>query len=396
MIKKISVENFKSIVNESLDLGQFNVIIGENGCGKTNLLEAIAFAATASGGSLSQERLSARMRYVPSEFMVPAFDDIPNSELQKKVITIKIDSDKGMPKTVMALFDKNNQEWNNSNAGLVEDFLSFSMIKKRYDENPSAFSMINSDTKLVKALEEQNFLQFYIEAPEVLKEMKINLIEKPELPSFLIFSPEESKLRNFSGDIQIYPLGRRGEGLFQYLKDIHANKNMNSVVSEIYKQLSLLDWFDGASMPKGLLSNEYTINIGDKYLKQSLHYFDQRSANEGFLYLLFYLTLFISPATPSFFAIDNIETSFNPKLCRKMIQILIKLAKKHNKQVVITTHSPYVLDGLDLSKDEQRLFVARRNKNGHTLYRRVEKVKTKMPLSEVWMKGMIGGLPENF
>ena len=29
MIKKISVENFKSIVNESLDLGQFNVIIGE-------------------------------------------------------------------------------------------------------------------------------------------------------------------------------------------------------------------------------------------------------------------------------------------------------------------------------------------------------------------------------
>ena len=43
---------------------------------------------------------------------------------------------------------------------------------------------------------------------------------------------------------------------------------------------------------------ERRIKIKDRYLEDGLQYFDQRSANEGFLYLLFYLTLFISDETP--------------------------------------------------------------------------------------------------
>ena len=161
--------------------------------------------------------------------------------------------------------------------------------------------------------------------------------------------------------------------------------------------MSLFDWFDGASIPDNLLSNEYRLKIGDKYLKESLHYFDQRSTNEGFLFLLFYMTLFASPDTPTFFAIDNIESSFNPKLCTKLIRTIVELAKQNNKQVILTTHSPYVLDGLDLSDEEQRLFVAKRNRDGHTQIKRIPFVDNlNMHLSEVWMKGMIGGLPDNF
>ena len=58
--------------------------------------------------------------------------------------------------------------------------------------------------------------------------------------------------------------------------------------------------------------------------------FDQRSTNEGFLYLLFYFSLVISDETPRFFAIENIDTAFNPKLCREVIKRLVALAKKHN------------------------------------------------------------------
>ncbi len=43
MIKEISIMNYKSVVNQNLDLGMFNVVIGANGCGRSNLLEAIAF-----------------------------------------------------------------------------------------------------------------------------------------------------------------------------------------------------------------------------------------------------------------------------------------------------------------------------------------------------------------
>jgi AAA15 family ATPase/GTPase len=45
MITQLIIENYKSIQNLTLDVGRVNVLIGENGCGKSNILEAITFAA---------------------------------------------------------------------------------------------------------------------------------------------------------------------------------------------------------------------------------------------------------------------------------------------------------------------------------------------------------------
>ncbi len=47
MIRKIIIKNFKSIAGLSLELGRFNVLIGGNGSGKTNILEAIALGSAA-------------------------------------------------------------------------------------------------------------------------------------------------------------------------------------------------------------------------------------------------------------------------------------------------------------------------------------------------------------
>jgi len=111
----------------------------------------------------------------------------------------------------------------------------------------------------------------------------------------------------------------------------------------------------------------------------------------------FYFTLLISEKTPSLFAIDNIDTSLNPKLCSELIKRMIKLSKTNKKQVVVTTHSPFTLDGLNLEDDDQRLFVVRRNLDGHTIINRVKpKEKLDIKLSEAWMRGYIGGLPNNF
>ena len=117
--------------------------------------------------------------------------------------------------------------------------------------------------------------------------------------------------------------------------------------------------------------------------------------------MLFYFALFISDITPKFFAIDNIDASLNPRLCRRLMQELVELAKKQDKQVIFTTHNPAVLDGLDLDDEEQRLFVIYRNQLGHTKARRILKPKTiegqePVKLSEAFLRGYIGGLPKNF
>ena len=219
--------------------------------------------------------------------------------------------------------------------------------------------------------------------------------DNKSLPTFLIFTPDEIILREQNIESPIKPLGIHGEGLFSFLKE--QMNNEKDLFGKLNEGLNLLDWFDGLDVPKDLLSNEAKLLIGDRYLKESLHFFDQRSTNEGFLFLLFYLTLFNSKETPSFFAIDNIEASFNPKLCMHLIKYLIDLAKENDKQVILTTHSPFVLDALDLSDEEQRLFVARRDIDGHTRLTRIKhKAERTQKLSEVWMNGYIGGLPDNF
>jgi predicted ATPase len=109
----------------------------------------------------------------------------------------------------------------------------------------------------------------------------------------------------------------------------------------------------------------------------------------------------LSKTTPQFFAIDNIDAALNPKLCGELMRRLCELAKKYDKQVILTTHNPAILDGLNLSDPEQLLYSVYRDDQGHTKTRRIEAPKvragaTPARLSDAFMHGLIGGLPKNF
>ena len=80
--------------------------------------------------------------------------------------------------------------------------------------------------------------------------------------------------------------------------------------------------------------------------------------------------------------------------------LYISSLSKNGKQVLITTHNPAILDGLNLNDVSQRLYVVTRNDEGKTQAKRIQtKEQTgeqRMMLSEMWMKGLIGGVPYNF
>lgn len=133
----------------------------------------------------------------------------------------------------------------------------------------------------------------------------------------------------------------------------------------------------------------------DRFMQKKNNLFSAENANEGALELLFFLTLFTSQRTPSFFAIDNIETGLNPRLCRYLIKSIADLAKTNQKQALITTHNPAILDGLNLYDDNQRLFIVNRNDEGNTTVKRIklkpqtDDVKETAMLSELWIKGFL-------
>lgn len=411
MIQSIHIQNFKSVVDLSLDLGRFNVLIGENGCGKSNILEAIAFGAAASADKLDYEFMGSRGIRLPNpDFMYSAFSNIINDRIVR--LDIKTDIDEYNFELTNDV--KNSKKWYDLYAVQFEGMKlveNSSQIKKHVEVLKKIKSMLSSvpdkdklnidDSTKTTIIDRIDTLEREAEIVEngvykLLEDIENHTIPS-EISNFIIYSPEESRLRKFEDSDHIYPLGIKGQGLFQYLKEFTLDTKNEAAVQEIKDTLALLDWYKDFGLPDNLMRNEFALSIQDKYLDERLRYFDQRSTNEGFLFLLFYATLFISDLTPTFFAIDNIEASFNPKLCTKLISTLVQLAKKHNKQVIVTTHNPAVLDGLDLQDDSQRLFVVRRNDEGHTRARRIEhKPERTMKLSEIWTSGFIGGLPSNF
>src|SRR6266516_3122172 len=50
VLKHLKIENYKSLVDVELNLAKFNVLVGPNNSGKSNLMEAVMFFFSALGG----------------------------------------------------------------------------------------------------------------------------------------------------------------------------------------------------------------------------------------------------------------------------------------------------------------------------------------------------------
>lgn len=426
MVKEIKIQNYKSVQDLTLELGRINVLIGANGCGKSNILEAIAFGSAAAEDKLGNEFLSSRgIRVTDSKWMRSGYKKSSESQdIGFGFITTKVESfidfllthdnkpfsewkhkeKKSMYHDIRKETDKILKEAisekineilvNNFEKALNEVDNAFDKLDDVIKNNDNLDKSLFDKEKFVNKIKHDAFEKFYPDFSNSIRGFVFDNIS-----NFIIYAPENTFLRKFEEESQIEPLGIRGEGLFKLLSVM--SQETPEEFQEIIENLELIDWFDGFEIPKDLVFTERRIKIKDRFLEEGLQYFDQRSSNEGFLFLMFYFALFISKYTPKFFAIDNIDASLNPKLCIELIKILTKLAKKHDKQVIFTTHNPAILDGLNLNDDEVRLLVVSRNKDGHTKTKRI--TPTPVPegeipvrLSEKFMRGYIGGLPKNF
>ena len=376
MIEKIHIQNFKSIYDLELEVGRVNLFIGENGSGKSNLLEALVFVSASESNMLANEFLVSRGLRVPEpELMRSAFDEGDN----KKDIKICI---------------INN---------LIENTYYFFNNNKPYTNWEVKDDISNRIESIYKILYSDKAQEFYPTEAEWLKEdeetipMLFSLKESLHFKNFIIYSPENTALRVFQKEGQIQPLGINGEGLLKLLKVINSYED-KSYINTIIKSLQLFNWFEDITIPTESLEDKVVIK--DKFLYRE---FTQKSANEGFLFILFYITLIVAKETPKAFAIDNIDASLNPKLCTKLMTLLTDLAKKYDKQIFLTTHNPAILDGVDLNDNEQKLFVVSRNKKGYTRMKEIiakdkPKSSTNEPLklSEAFLRGYLGGLPKGF
>lgn len=354
MIERISIKNFKSIDEIDFRLGRVNVLIGANGSGKSNILEAIGMLAAKSGNHVELDAMAQRgIRIAMPELMVNSFYGRQASRF------IKISLSDGV------------------------------------DEAHYRLSACSDD---------DIYTPWEVRCTASVPEEKRRELFDRYLSKYAIYSSSIDALRGISSSSKLYPLGLHGEGLdvllFQMSKD--EQEEVAHIASRYISWLDDLVYdAEGEMKYRGYKLGRSNSNLyfNDRFMQKRNRFFSAENANEGALIILFYLVLMISKSTPDFFAIDNFDSGLNPRLCRALMKELPGLAQEYGKQVIITTHNPALLDGIRLGDEVTCLYAVERSDSGSTL---VDEIRVKprserrMKLSEMWMNGMIGGVPEEF
>jgi predicted ATPase len=406
MIREFTIENFKSIESLTLPLGRVTVLIGENGAGKSNVLEAMAYFAGAAHQKLDAEFLVTRGVRPCSQATTPScFQSGIARSFRTAISSTRANGTCDL--TFSPPEDKSSEDWvisrtPKSPLSTKEEIWSLKFSLEELAEIERAAKILKENGGVMPDSSKESALAAKI-LPVVATASRRyrNMLAQGQrlVPTpFVIFSPENTALRTFEAEGQMRPLGVRGEGLFKLVQQFAEHQPAKFKL--LRRELKLFDWFEDFAIPKRLGIGESRLEIKDRFLAAK-RLLDQRSANEGFLFLLFYLCLFLSPQTPKFFAIDNIDASLNPKLCAEMMRRLVALAKQEDKQVIITTHNPAILDGLDLTDKEQLLYAIQRDEKGRTIAQRIPAPKPQrgepaLKLSHAYLRGLLGGVPKNF
>lgn len=389
-LKRICVGNFKSLYDASFEPGKVNVFIGANGSGKSTVLEAVGLLSAAMTDRVDDTSLQRRgvRRSVPTLYK-SNFKDIkrrnPTINLSLEWndgdtahdfrydvhLTTPTDTDYWKYHSE-AFFQDGVQKWGRSNASRQQsnNYIGFFLIDDDKD--------LENGRKIARALS-----------------------------NYGIFQPNTMTLRGTIPDpSQSAPLGLNGGRLAESIKELLSTVDDDVMFGDIFMDdvLDMIDWASSISVnaPKknninaNIPTTRQVIEFADRYMKDSAQ-FTGYDASEGALYVLFMLTIAMHPQGPAIFSVDSFDHALNPHLAKKMTEVFCQEIIKNGKTAFLTTHSPLVLDGLDIANDDIRLFAVDRNSKGHSQITRItvspELLAEGQSLSRLWINGRLGGVP---
>lgn len=401
MIRTLSIQGFKSLPKLDIELGKLNFLIGANGAGKSNVLEALGVAGAAAFGSVEPETL--RYRGVR-----PGLPSLYKSSFQKTglrafiQLSVKTD-DAAYTVNLGNPVQRPEIKWSFRHEILVGDNLNVATRSPRGarlwrpDQScePVDASPLQSIAKLA--------LTRWAEMSGAAR--LIAMLER-----YTIYSPSTKILREIVADeVARDPVGLSGGGLAVAVGELLQDKAIGFDKDDL---LDLIEWAQDvdvvpssqAQISPAVKVAPVTVRFVDRYMRGGRRTLSAYDASEGALYVLFMLVLALHPRAPPFFAVDNFDQALHPRLAAALTRRVCEIIKKAPaRQLLATTHNPLVLDGLNLLDDDIRLFTVDRNEQGHTVVERVRVTsdimalaEQGMSLSQLWVMGRIGGMPKNF
>ena len=377
MIKELKIENFRSIKSQKIELKNYTIFIGDNGTGKTSVLEAINYA-------LSPSFLSGRIKhtdfYNGEEIPISIeliFDNNLKAKLPDGYEKQEINYDKLLLK--IKFREKKSPEKAFSDLVVIDHRIEPSNLIKRTDKGWS-----------IPRKKSKNEFEF------TERLLALNIIETQDLPKSFYFSKSRDKQLQggFSSSInKVFD-----DFNWRFLKNDNS-KNFFREKSKIEKEiLDLIDvkenvfdqlnkklskfnipnidisFIDGkAPFNNAYLTKKENLDLPVKYLGSGV---------EMIISLLFLETIASFSKEKLVILIDEPELHLHPSLQYKLADHLEDISKTH--QVIVSTHSPiFFKNSLKKDKKDNIQLLVAKNENGESKFSNSE-VFGLFPWSPSW------------
>lgn len=338
MIERVYVDNFKSLVDFELKLAHFTCLIGLNGAGKSTVLQALDFASAIMLGEV--EKWLAVRRWEPKEL---------NSRLvTRKNIGLEVDLKAG----------NKRYRWLSS---FNRDLLCCTAEKIIcIDSGKALFSLKDGRYQLNGGKPESIPFEYH---GSLLSQLKPELLSDElravkaricALRSLDLLSPQS--LREKVRKTERADIGMGGEQLSAFVHQLteQQKQQLLAQLQQYYPQITDIH-------TRTLQSGWIQLEIRERYANGSIELeTEARHINDGLLRLLAILAQQFSSLETLLF--DEIENGINPEITEQIVDALVASPK----QIIVTTHSPMVLNYLEDEVAKKAVVLLYKRTDGQT------------------------------
>ncbi len=349
MLKQFTIDNFKSLIDFSFpptqnigSLPHFSCLVGANGAGKSTIIQAFDFIHHLASGTLDTW-LKARgwkLSELTSRFS------------EKRTITFNLVIANG----------NNTYQWGGSFNTVTSRCTTETIF---IDSNPTAIMNLSEGTlrykrgngRITASAKDYSYkgsiLSFLKSDPEFMPEIATVKKFVEGLKSLELLNPQLIKTRSREAD----DVGSGGEKLAGYLSHLPKDR-FEQIVVELKKFYPQVMQARSQSLRAGWKT--YWITEDYKNTQKKLLETEIQHLSDGMLRILTIIAQIHSDR--DFILLDEIENGMNPELVEQLMDYLVD----SKKQILVTTHSPMVLNYLDDEVAKAGVYLVYKNEDGIT------------------------------
>ncbi len=374
MLTSLRIQNFRSIRDATVKLGQVNLFIGPNNSGKSNFLKGVEWAANT---------IQSRENPSESEYDrvmtrgITTHTDLPVHIVLQKKFGVEFTAGFGYEYPDVT---PQNTLYFGKGSGFHSEFSTV------INEGSPVWTLITNIEKQELSVKNANRFQNLIQGIVIYRPDPNTFQGSAAISNELRVSAYASNLVPF-----LFNLSQNHKGKFRQL-EIDLARTVGDLIS--------------LSTP----ADPYEVGkLRLKFFDHKDHSFWAEEVSEGVLYFLALLCIVHQPDPPKLLLLEEPEKGIHPRRIREVMDFIFELARLRDIQIILTSHSPYVVDYFADIPNCISVF-DRDKESGETVIHNAgdiikatndklkaageEEIHYSDALGEYWVSGFLGGVPE--